>query len=193
GPWPGRSPWSGYCARSAAPASRPAAPCASPRARKSAPYPAQSRVGAKPRRHHRGSIADVSGRASSHSGVGNSGGHCTGKRRLGDTAASACAATRLSSSGLSLFLPPIQLPQPRQAVADLDLQATLARLVVTAGLHALGEIILAGGIGVGFIVGIAVGLAVAELFHQPGRGVAQVQRHRRSEERRGGAEGRARW
>ena len=34
-----------------------------------------------------------------------------------------------------------------------------------------------GGVGVGFVVGVAVFVAVAEFFHEFGGGVAQVHRH----------------
>ena len=44
--------------------------------------------------------------------------------------------------------------------------------------HAVGKIVLAGGVGIGLVVRVAIILAVAQILHQPRRRVAQVQRHR---------------
>jgi len=62
--------------------------------------------------------------------------------------------------------------------ADLRLEAALGRLVPPGRLHAFGKIRLPRGVGIGLVVRVAVAFAVAEVLHQPGRGVAQVHRHR---------------
>ena len=50
--------------------------------------------------------------------------------------------------------------------------------LVPGGLfHGVGQQAFSGGVGVGFVVGVAVFVAVAEFFHEFGGGVAQVHRH----------------
>lgn len=61
--------------------------------------------------------------------------------------------------------------------ADLQFQAARHRLVERDWVEFFREIIFAGGVGIRFIVGVAVFVAIAQLFHQFGWGVAQVQRH----------------
>ncbi|MNS24541.1 hypothetical protein D3C72_563900 [compost metagenome] len=61
--------------------------------------------------------------------------------------------------------------------ADLQFQATGHRLIERDRVEFFREIIFAGGVGIRFVVGITVFVAVAQLFHQFGRRVAQVQRH----------------
>src|SRR5690606_12525953 len=91
-----------------------------------------------------------------------------------------CRAPRLPPRPARLrssALPPlpravaVQLGQVLQLVANLQLQAARHGLVVATRLQRLGEIVLAGGIGVRLVVGIAVFLAVTQLLHQPCRRV----------------------
>ena len=66
---------------------------------------------------------------------------------------------------------------PRQRLADLDLEAARRRRIVAPVRHLVRQIALAGGIGVRLVVRVAIALAVADLLHQPGRRIAQAQRH----------------
>ena len=63
------------------------------------------------------------------------------------------------------------------ASRDPDLEPARHRLVVARRLHAVGKVLLARGVGIGLVVRVAVALAVAERLHEPGRRIAQVQRH----------------
>src|ERR1051326_8012947 len=74
--------------------------------------------------------------------------------------------------------------QVLELFADLRLEPALGGPVPLLGLHALGKIGFARGIGAFLVVRVAVALAVAELLHEAGGRVAQV----RSEERRVGKE-----
>ena len=62
-------------------------------------------------------------------------------------------------------------------VANLQFQATGHGLVILARFELLGKVVLASCVGIGLVVGIAVFLTVTQLLHQPGRRIAQVQRH----------------
>ena len=68
-------------------------------------------------------------------------------------------------------------PAAPAARAELGLRALAGRLVVALPRHAVGEIVLAGE-PVRRVVVVGVVLAVAELLHQPGRRVADVERRR---------------
>ncbi len=66
----------------------------------------------------------------------------------------------------------------RELLADLALQSTRRRLVEARHLEVVGHVGLTGGIGFRLVVGVAILPAVAQLLHELGRRVAQVQRHR---------------
>src|SRR4029079_17170033 len=76
--------------------------------------------------------------------------------------------------------PPLR-PPPRpplgEADPDLLLGAALGRAVVDAATKSVGQVLLAH-LRVRGVVGVLVAAAVAEVTHEPGGGVAQVQRHR---------------
>ncbi|MNH45687.1 hypothetical protein D3C79_1081980 [compost metagenome] len=61
-----------------------------------------------------------------------------------------------------------------ELLADLQLQATRYRLVVVTRFKVVGEIVFAGGVGIRFVMGVTVFVAITQLLHQLGRGIAQV-------------------
>src|SRR5690606_4384347 len=71
----------------------------------------------------------------------------------------------------------IQLLQMPQLFGYADFQPALDRLIIVARLDGLGKIILASCIGIGLVVGVAVFLAIAKVFHQLGWRIAQMQRY----------------
>src|SRR5690606_40733812 len=82
----------------------------------------------------------------------------------------ACHRGRWQGPARSWLAPPswtggVQAGQVGQLVANLQFQAARYRLVVAARLQFLGEVVLAGGVGIRLVVGIAVFLAVAQLLH----------------------------
>ena len=66
-----------------------------------------------------------------------------------------------------------------QFISEFDFKATPVWLVeVDARLqHGVRQVGLAGGVGLRFVVGVAVVCALAFVFVHSGRGIAQVQRH----------------
>src|SRR3954468_15790708 len=75
---------------------------------------------------------------------------------------------------LSLLVP------PGDALGDLLLEAAVDRLVIGLRLHLLGPVSVARKAALGIVV-VAVALAVADVLHQPGRGVEDVLgRHQRA-------------
>src|SRR6202789_1509444 len=70
---------------------------------------------------------------------------------------------------------PVTLAPGVQSLADLDLQPTRRRHVVAPIGHIVGEVALARGVAAGLVVRIPVALAVADVLHQAGRRVAQMQ------------------
>src|SRR6185503_20468756 len=67
--------------------------------------------------------------------------------------------------------------QPRERLADLDLEAARDGPIVAAVGHFIREISLALHEGARLVVRVAIPLAVAELFHEPGRRIAEPQRY----------------
>src|SRR6267378_564322 len=65
-----------------------------------------------------------------------------------------------------------------QLLADLSFHATIAGAVPLDLRHSLGKVILARRKRLRLIVRVAVALAVAQVLHQAGGSVADVQRHR---------------
>src|ERR1700723_3519004 len=70
---------------------------------------------------------------------------------------------------------PVTLAPGVQSLADLDLQPTRRRHVVAPIGHVVGEVALARGVAAGLVVRIPIALAVADILHQAGRRVAQMQ------------------
>ena len=68
----------------------------------------------------------------------------------------------------------VQRFEPRQLLADFDFQPARDGLVEIRFVQAVGHIAFAGGVGVRFVVGVAVFASVAQFLHQFGRCVAQV-------------------
>ena len=71
----------------------------------------------------------------------------------------------------------VQLAQVRQFLADLDFQPARNGLVPPRLSHTIGQIGFARSVGMRFVVRVAVGTPVPQLFHQFGGGVAQMDRH----------------
>ena len=67
--------------------------------------------------------------------------------------------------------------QARQRLAYLDLQATRDGAVVSPIWHLIGQIALAGRVGLRLVVRVSVALSIAEIGHQPGRRIAQMDRN----------------
>ena len=132
----------------------------------------------------------------------NTAGTCAGPswrlRSASDSRGIIPAALILSSPGVSLLagtsrgLPPCGVasrivfrpPSPcgrvraaRRASGRSCLEARAAWVGTSQAAASLG-VILARGMGLGFVVRVAIGLAVVERLHQLGGRVAQVQRHR---------------
>src|SRR3989442_9963232 len=80
---------------------------------------------------------------------------------------------RLSARATVLGAPAAPVPQ---AASDLGLQAAVGGPVVAAPAQRLGQVFLVHP-RVRGVVGVLVTLAVAQVLHQAGRGVADVQRH----------------
>ena len=73
----------------------------------------------------------------------------------------------------------IQRAQLFQFISEFDFKATPVLLIemdARCG-HRFRQVGLAGGVGLRFVVGVAVVCAVAFVFVHSGRGIAQVQRH----------------
>ena len=66
-------------------------------------------------------------------------------------------------------------PQTFYEPADRGFEAALARFVEGLRLHFFGPVILAGKALVGVMV-VGIALAVANVFHEPGRGVQDMRR-----------------
>ena len=73
----------------------------------------------------------------------------------------------------------IQRAQLFQFISEFDFKATPVWLIEVDACcgHRFWQVGLAGGVGLRFVVGVAVVRAVAFVFVHGGRGVAQVQRH----------------
>lgn len=73
----------------------------------------------------------------------------------------------------------VQPAQEGQFLLDFSLQAAISQ-PVEGRIEAIGEIVLGRGVAMRFVVGIAIGFAMAQLLHQLGRRIAQMNRHRRA-------------
>ncbi len=73
----------------------------------------------------------------------------------------------------------VQIAKVFQALADLAFQAPQRGVIeVRGGFDFVGKVMFARGIGLRFVVGVAVGAAETQFLHEPGRRIAQVDRDR---------------
>ncbi|AEW72919.1 hypothetical protein EcWSU1_01480 [Enterobacter ludwigii] len=67
--------------------------------------------------------------------------------------------------------------EPGELFANLAFKTSVCGVIIAGLCHLLREIFLPGGVGIGFVVGVAVFLPIPHLFHQFGRRIAQMNRH----------------
>ena len=72
----------------------------------------------------------------------------------------------------------IERLQPIELLADLALESARHRTIPLLRAHIVGKISLSGSVTIGLVVRVTVLVAIAEFLHQPGRRVAQMDRHR---------------
>src|SRR5690606_17864971 len=73
----------------------------------------------------------------------------------------------------------VEFTQERQLLPDFTFQPPICRLV-EGGVESVGEISLARRIAMRLVMGVAILPPIAQIFHQTGGRIAQVQRYRRA-------------
>mmetsp|Transcript_121880 Transcript_121880/g.339758 ORF Transcript_121880/g.339758 Transcript_121880/m.339758 type:complete len:468 (+) Transcript_121880:133-1536(+) len=94
---------------------------------------------------------------------------------VGPSAAWAARPSNSALSASSRFI--VQPAQLGQLVGNLQLQAARHGRVPALACEPVGQVLLAGRVSIRLVMRVAVGMAVAQLLHQPGRRIAQVHRH----------------
>lgn len=84
---------------------------------------------------------------------------------------------RACRKGVSVALFSVPATQFAQLLADADFESAIDRFVEDLALQAVGQVLLAGRETALLVVRVAIALAVVELLHELGRGIAQMHGH----------------